>query len=159
VINKDCWCSRRVWTSFLVSSSALMQSADAGTSSERNFTCTCGLIPIRSSWGERRVMSCLQELCAYSAIGSIFAQLFCHPVIHARRYCSTHAFIHSVCQSVWGWNAVDKLWLTPRLLQRVFEKCDVKRGSRSEMIRFGIPNQGTRCFRYSWATPVPSIIL
>jgi hypothetical protein len=142
-----------------VSSSDLTRSADAGTSSDRNFTCTCGLIPMRSSWGDRHVTSCFQELCVYSAIGSIFAQLFCRPVVHAHRYCSTHAFICSVCLSVWGWNTVDRFWLTPRLLQRVFEKCDMKRGSQLEMIHFGIPNQGMRCFRYSWATPGPSIVL
>lgn len=36
---------------------------------------------------------------------------------------------------------------------------DANRGSRSEMIRLEVPNHGTRCFRYSCATPDPSIVL
>jgi len=34
----------------------------------------------------------------------------------------------------------------------------MNRGSQSEIILLGSPNQGTRCFRYLSATPVPSII-
>jgi len=36
----------------------------------------------------------------YSAIWSSLAQLFCLSVVHGCRYCSTQAFIHSVCLSV-----------------------------------------------------------
>jgi hypothetical protein len=108
--------------------------------------------------GDRLVTSCFQELWAYSASGSIFAQLSCLPVAHVRRYCSTHGFICSVCPSVRGWKAVERFWVTPRLAQSAFEKCDAKRGSLSEMTRRGTPNQGTRCFRYSQATPGPSIV-
>ena len=35
----------------------------------------------------------------------------------------------------------------------------MNRGSQSEMILLGIPNHGTRCFKYSCATPGLSIVL
>jgi hypothetical protein len=79
--------------------------------------------------------------------------LFCLSVVHGLRYCSTQVFIHSVCPSVCGWNAVDRFCYTPRFLQSVLEKLDAKQESRSEMICLEIPNQGTRCFRYLLATP------
>jgi hypothetical protein len=104
-------------------------------------------------------MLCLQELCEYSARGRSFAQLFCLPVVHAQRYCSTQAFICSVCPSVREWKAVERFCWIPKLAQSDLEKCDVKRGSRSDMILLERPNQGTRCFRYSSATPGPSIVL
>ena len=46
----------------------------------------------------------------------------------------------------------------PSPLHIVWEKFDVNLGSRSEMILFSNPNQGTKCFRYSRATPVLSIV-
>ena len=39
------------------------------------------------------------------------------------------------------------------------ENFNVKRWSLSEIMHFGIPNHGTRCFRYSLATPSPSMVL
>ncbi len=104
-------------------------------------------------------MSFFQELWANSAVGSSLAQLFCHPVVHGLRYCSIQVFIHSICLSVLGWNVVDRFCWTPNALQMALEKFDVKCGSQSEMMCFGTLNQGTRCFRYSWAMPGPSIIL
>jgi len=94
-----------------------------------------------------------------SVMGSRLAQSFCLPVVHAQRYCLTQAFIHSVWPSVLGWKAVDRFCETPSLAHRVLEKCDAKQGSRSDMILPGMPNQGMRCFKYSWATPGPLIVL
>jgi hypothetical protein len=54
---------------------------------------------------------------------------------------------------------VDRFCWIPVSLQIAREKLDAKRGSLSEMIRLGRPNQGTRCRRYSLATPGPSISL
>jgi hypothetical protein len=116
-------------------------------------------MPKRSSWGVCLVVSCFQELCAYSARGSSCAQLVCRPVVYARRYCSTQAFILSVCPSVLGWNAMERFCWMPRLLHSAVENRDANLGSLSEMILLGAPNHGTRCFRYSSATPGPSIIL
>ena len=94
-----------------------------------------------------------------SASGSSCDQFVCFPVVHADRYCSTQAFILSVWPSVQGWNAVDRFCWMPRLLQSVVENRDANLGSLSDMILFGTPNQGTRCFRYLSATPGPSIVL
>ncbi len=104
-------------------------------------------------------MSFFQELWANSVIGSNLAQLFCCPVVHGLRYCSIQAFICSVCPSVLGWNAVDRFCWTPNALQTALEKFNAKCGSQSDMMRLGTPNHGTRCLRYSWAMPGPSIIL
>src|SRR6267154_1529149 len=41
----------------------------------------------------------------------------------------------------------------PVALQTALAKWLVNRGSRSEMMRFGIPNQGKRCWKWSCATP------
>jgi hypothetical protein len=40
-------------------------------------------------------------------MGRNAAQFVCLPVVHCLRYCSTQAFILSVCPSVLGWNAVE----------------------------------------------------
>ena len=74
-------------------------------------------------------------------------------------YYSIHAFIHSVCLSVLGWNAVDRFCCIPRALHISLAKADMNRGSQSKMILLGRPKHGTRCFRYLLATPVPSIVL
>src|SRR6266576_170295 len=91
------FCCCRVLRSFcvscLVSCSILMHSVEDGTSSRRNFTLAWGLNPIRSLCGECLMTSCLQELWSNSVMGSHLAQSFCLLVVHARRYCSTHAFI------------------------------------------------------------------
>ena len=94
-----------------------------------------------------------------SVIGSNLAQLFCHPVVHGLRYCSIQAFIHSVCPSVLRWNVVNRFCWTPNALQMALEKFDVKHGSRSDMMCLGTPNHETRCSRYFWAMPGPSIVL
>ena len=111
---------------------------------------------MRSSWGDFLVVSLFQELWANSATSRSFAQLFCLCDVYGLRYCSIQVFILSVWPSVLGWKAVDR---TPRLQHNACEKVDAKWGSRSDMILFGIPNQGTRCFRYLLATPGPSIVL
>ncbi len=54
---------------------------------------------------------------------------------------------------------VDRFCWTPKALQMALKKFDVKHGSQSDMMHFETPNQGTRCFRYSWATPGPLIVL
>src|SRR5712671_3513701 len=76
-----------------------------------------------------------------------------------RRYCSIHWFLRSESPSVWGWNAVDKFCLAPILLARARPKCDVKRGSRSEIIFDGSPNHRYTLSKYSWATPGPIIVV
>jgi len=48
-------------------------------------------------------------------------------------------FILSVCPSVWGWKAVDKRWLVPRISRRAVMKRPVKRGSLSLTIALGRP--------------------
>ena len=154
-----CRCSRSFWTSCLVVSRVLSRSIVAGMLSSMSFMSTWGLMPIRSLWGDFLVVSLLQELWAYLAIGSSLAQLFCLSVVHGHRYCSTQAFICSICPLVQGWNAVERFCWTPRFLQRVFAKLDVNLGSWSEIICLGTPNHGIRCFRYSLATPGPLIVL
>ncbi len=44
-------------------------------------------------------------------------------------------------------------------LQMALEKFDANRGSQSDMMHLGTLNHGTRCLRYSRATPGPSIVL
>jgi hypothetical protein len=105
---RRCRSSRVFWTCFLASSNWLMWSADAGTFWGRNLTCTWGLNPRRSLCRDFLVTLYRQELCTYSATGRSLAQLFCHLVAQVCRYCSTHAFILSVCPSVLGWKAVDR---------------------------------------------------
>jgi hypothetical protein len=85
--------------------------------------------------------------------------LFCLNVVHSLKYCSTQAFICSICPSIHGWNAIDRFCWIPRFLHNILEKFDVKWGSQLKMIYLGVLNQGTRCFRYSLATPGSSIIL
>src|SRR6266700_1166600 len=103
-----CRSSRSFYTSCLISCSVLMRLVEDGTSLGRNFTLAWGLNPIRSSCGKCLVVSCLQELWANSVTSSHLAQLFCLPVIPARRYSSTQVFIHSVCPSVLASKAVDR---------------------------------------------------
>src|ERR1700747_596354 len=102
---------------------------------------------MRSSWGVAFVVSCLHELCANSAIGSISAQIVGCVVVQGRRYCSSQAFILSVWPSVLGWNAVEKFCWIPSPWAIALENPDVNLGSLSEMMRLGIPNQGTMCCR------------
>ncbi len=80
-------------------------------------------------------------------------------MVQGLRYYSIQVFIRSVCPSVLGWNAVDKFCWIPSALQMAFEKFDVKWGSQSDMMRLGTLNHGTRCLRYSWVMPGPSIVL
>src|SRR6266566_5339439 len=154
-----CRVSRSFCISCLVSCNFLMRLVEDRMSSRRNFTLAWGLNPSRSLCGECLIMSCLQELWANSAMGNCLAQSFCLPIVHTRRYCSTQAFIHSVWPSVLGWKAVDRFCETLSPAHKVLEKCDEKWGSRSDMILPGMPNQGMRCFKYSWATPGPLIVL
>jgi len=92
-------------------------------------------------------------------MGRILLQLVGWLAVQGRRYCSNQAFIRSVCPSVHGWNAVERFCWTPNALHISCANVDVKCGSRSEMIHLGSPNQGTRCFKYSLATPGLSIVL
>ena len=140
-----------------MSSSSVNRWEAEGTFSSINLILTWGLDPVINSWGVHCVPLCFQELCTYSAIGRRGAHLFGWMEVHGQRYCSIHAFILSVCLSVLGWNAVDKFCCIPRPLQMALEKWEVKRGSLSDMIHLGSPNQGTRYRRYSRATPVPSM--
>ncbi len=156
---RDCHASRLFWTSCLASSSSFSLTSVAGIFPSISCILTWGLVPVRSLCGEWCIVSFFQELWANSVIGSSLAQLFCRPVVHGQRYCSIQAFIHSICPSVLGWNAVDRFCWTPSALQMALEKFDVNRGSQSDMICLGTLNHGTRCLRYSWATPGPSIIL
>src|ERR1700720_1389465 len=146
------------WACFLASNMCFSRSTAIGLSSaSARVMLIDGLIPINSSCGVFCAFSCFHELWANSAIGRYSAQLSCRPLTQFRRYCSTHAFILSDCPSVLGWNAVDKFWLIPVALAIALEKCDVNRGSLSEIILLGMPNQGRRCRVYSWATPAPPI--
>src|SRR5712672_1066501 len=76
-----------------------------------------------------------------------------------RRYCSTHWFFRSESPSVWGWNAVDRFCLAPILLASMCPKCEVKRGSLSEMIFDGSLNHRYTLLKYNWATPGPVIVV
>jgi len=156
---RDCCASRFFWTSCLASSRSFSLMSAAGVFPSISCMLTWGLVPVSSSCGEWCVVLFFQELWVNSATGSNLAQLFCHPEVYGLRYCSIQAFIRSVCPSVLGWNVVDWFYWTPNALQITLEKFDVKRGSQSDMMCFRTPNQGTRCFRYSWATPGPSIVL
>src|SRR6266403_5139469 len=98
----NCHSSRLFWTLCLASSNSFSLSSAAGVFPSISCMLTWGLVPIRSSCGERRVMLFFQELWVNSAIRSNLAQLFCCPVVQGLRYCSIQAFIHSICPSVLG---------------------------------------------------------
>ena len=102
-----CRVSSHVWASFHASSRVRSQSTAIDATSLRNLTFTCGLKPRRSLCDDAFVTSCLHKLWAYSAIGRSTAQFVCFSVVHCLRYCSTQAFIRSVCPSVLGWNAIE----------------------------------------------------
>src|SRR5580692_8055512 len=121
--------SRRFWAIDRAVCSSSSLCLVAGTSSVTSLMFTCGLVPIRSSCGVYCVPSCFQELWAYSAIGSMSAQLSCRAVDHGQRYCSIQVFILSVCPSVLGWKAVERFCWMPNALQIVFENLDVNHGS------------------------------
>jgi len=53
---------------------------------------------------------------------------------------------------------VERFCWIPSALHISFANAEVNWGLRSEMILLGSLNQGMRCFRYSSATPVPSIV-
>ena len=55
-----------------------------------------------SSWGDFWVTSCLQELWANSAMGRILLQLDGWLAVQGWRYCSSQAFIRSICLLVHG---------------------------------------------------------
>src|SRR5712691_11478733 len=147
------------WANCLDSSRSWSRVSAAGVGDSRCFRITWGFDPIRSSCGDLLVTSCRHELWANSAIGRIWLQLVGRLAVQGRRDCSSHAFIRSVWPSVRGWKAVDKFCWIPRALHISLANAEVKRGSLSEMICWGSPNQGTRCRRYSLATPGPSIVL
>src|SRR6266478_2877111 len=98
----DCCASMLFWTSCLASSSSFSLTSAAGVFPSISCMLTWGLVPIRSSCGEQRVMLFFQELWVNSAIRSNLVQLFCCPVVQGLRYCSIQAFIHSICPSVLG---------------------------------------------------------
>jgi hypothetical protein len=77
---------------------------------------TEGFIPVISSWGVAFNVSCVQELCAYSAIGKSCAHPLGYDVHQGLRYYSSQAFIRSICPSVLGWNAVNRFCWIPRAL-------------------------------------------
>jgi|SRR5216683_2656402 len=105
-----CRVSSHVWASFRASSRVHSQSTAVGATSLRNLTFTCGLKPRRSLCGDALVTLCLYELWAYSFIGRSAAQFVCLSVVYCLRYCSTQAFIHSVCPSVLEWNTVEMFY-------------------------------------------------
>src|SRR5712675_2607565 len=76
-----------------------------------------------------------------------------------RKYCSTHWFFRSESPSVCGWNAVDRFCFAPIFFARARPKCEVKRGSLSEMTLEGSPNHQYTLSKYSWATPGPVIVV
>jgi len=153
-----CTCWRSFWADCLASSRRHRHVFAAGVEDSRCFRITCSLIPIRSSWGDRRATSCFQELWANSATGNSWLQVEGFPEVQGCKYCSIQAFIHSVCLSVQGWKAVERFCWIPSALHISFANAEVNWGSRSEIILLESPNQDTRCFRYLSATPVPSIV-
>jgi hypothetical protein len=136
------------WSAFWVSPLALIRflirSWVAGTGSSGISIVIVGFVPMISSCGLYLVCSCFQELCVKMAIGKRVLQLFCRSLTKWRRYPFTHWFKCSVCPSIRGWKAVLRFCWMSVALHTALEKCDVNRGSQSEMILFGIPNHGTR---------------
>src|SRR5258708_38049113 len=108
---------------------------------------TEGFIPVISLWGVTLSVLCFQELWAYSTIGNSCAQLLGLVAHHGRRYCSSQAFIHSVCPLVLGWKVVERFCLMPKALQRGVANWLANRGSLLEMILFSSPKRGTCWFR------------
>jgi len=153
-----CTCWRSFWADCLASSRRRKRISVAGVRDSRYFRITCGLIPIRSSWGDWRATLCFQELWANSATGNNWLQAEGFPDVQGHKYCLIQAFIRSVCPSVWGWKAVERFCWIPSALHISFTNAEVNRGSQSKMILLGSPNQGIRCFRYSSAMPVLSIV-
>jgi len=97
-----CMCWRSFWADCLALSRRHRRVSAAGVEDSRCFRITCGLIPIRSSWGDRQATSCFQELWANSATGSNWLQVEGFPEVQGHRYCSIQAFICSVCPLVQG---------------------------------------------------------
>jgi hypothetical protein len=75
------------------------------------------------------------------------------------RYCSTHWFIHSESPSVWGWKAVDRFQSMGRCWASALAKCNVKRGSQSDIILVGRLNHWYTCLKYNSAIPVAPIVV
>jgi len=153
-----CMCWRSFWADCLASSRRHKHVSAAGVGDSRCFRITCSLIPIRSLWGDRWATLCFQELWANSATSSNWLQAEGFPDVQGHKYCSIQAFMCSVCPSVQGWKAVERFCWIPSALHISFANAEVNRGSRSKIILLGSPNQGTRCFKYLSATPVPSIV-
>jgi len=153
-----CMCWRSFWADCLALSRRRRHVSVAGVEDSRCFRITCGLIPIRSSWGDQQATSYFQELWANSAMGSSWLQAEGFPEVQGCKYCSIQAFICSVCLSVWGWKAVKRFCWIPSALHISFANAEVNQGLWSEIILLGSPNQGMRCFRYLSATPVPLIV-
>jgi len=151
-----CW--RSFWADCLALSRRRRHVSAAGVEDSKCFRITCGLIPIRSSWGDWQATSCFQELWANSVMGKSWLQAEGFPDVQGRKYCSIQVFMCSVCPSVQGWKAVERLCWIPSALHISFTNAEVNQGSWSKMILLGSPNQGMRCFRYSSATPVLLII-
>jgi hypothetical protein len=156
---RACTFSSRFCVYLLACLSSQSLSVDVGTLVSLVSIRMVGLIPCRSSCGDLLLTLCFQELWANSTIGSMCAHMDGLSAVQGLKYCSTHAFILSVCPSVLGWKAVDRFCWIPVALQRAFVKWDANHGSRSEIILLGNPNQGIKCFRTLLATPCPSIVL
>jgi len=124
-----CTCANSFWAICLTLSRSLRHVSAAGIGDLRCFRITCSFMPNRSLWGDFRMMSCLHKLWANSAMGRILLQLVGWLAVQGRRYCSSQAFIHSVCPSMRGWKAVDRFCWTPNTLHISCAKADVKRGS------------------------------
>src|SRR5882757_80378 len=99
-----------------------------------------GRYPSRTSLGLVPSVALTWSLCTAEATVSHWLQSPCWAFATRRKYCLTHWFLRSESPSVWGWNVVDRFCLTLILLARAHPKCEVKRGSRSEMTFDGSPN-------------------
>lgn len=86
---------------------------------------------------ETLVLSEMALFAENSVIGSQSDQSFCWKDTKLCRYCSRNELKRSVGPSVSGWKALDNRVLILNLEHRCFQKLDVNRVPRSEMIVFG----------------------
>ena len=95
--------------------------------------------------GDRVVAAESALLSANLAIGSHVSQSSWFSLVQARKKVSTSWFARSVCPSVLGWNAVNKLTYIPMRLQNDFHIIETNWGPQSEVIEAGMPcNQYTQ---------------
>ena len=98
-----------------------------------------GIYPPFNSKGAYLVVADMLAFMANSVISTRSTQSFWLCLTIEQNICPTLRLVHSVCQSVWGWNEVDIRSFAPNILCNSPHHLDVNLESLSLTIELGSP--------------------